>query len=42
MHRQTLELREKVLGRQHPDTLSSINNLAEVLKYQGKYDEQSR
>ena len=38
MHRQTLELREKVLGPEHPDTLTSMNNLAEVLTDQGKYE----
>lgn len=31
MHRQTLALREKVLGKKHPDTLMSMNNLASVL-----------
>jgi Flp pilus assembly protein TadD len=39
MHRQTLELREKVLGREHPDTPGSMNNLALVLESQGKYEE---
>ena len=39
MHRQTLELMEKVLGVDHPSTLASLNNLASVLQYQGKYDE---
>ena len=38
MHRQTLELREKVLGVEHPDTLMSMNNLAMVLQAQGKYE----
>ncbi|KAI0159859.1 hypothetical protein GGR52DRAFT_582588 [Hypoxylon sp. FL1284] len=28
MYRKTLELRERVLGREHPSTLASINNLA--------------
>ncbi|CUS08953.1 unnamed protein product, partial [Tuber aestivum] len=28
-----------VLGKDHPDTLTSVNNLALVLRYQGKYDE---
>ncbi|KIM96097.1 hypothetical protein OIDMADRAFT_132580, partial [Oidiodendron maius Zn] len=27
MYRQSLELREKVLGKEHPDTLESMNNL---------------
>ncbi|KAK0733541.1 hypothetical protein B0T26DRAFT_745576 [Lasiosphaeria miniovina] len=39
MHQQALELREKVLGREHPSTLSSMNNLGLVLKSQGKYEE---
>ncbi|KXH58327.1 hypothetical protein CSAL01_13102 [Colletotrichum salicis] len=39
MHRQTLELREKVLGPENPDTLGSINNVALVLESQGKYAE---
>ena len=39
MHRETLELKEKLLGREHPDTLGSMNNLAAVLSSQGKYSE---
>jgi tetratricopeptide (TPR) repeat protein len=39
MHRQALELREKALGKEHPDTLMSMNNLAAVLRQQGKYEE---
>jgi tetratricopeptide (TPR) repeat protein len=39
MHRQTLELTEKVPGKEHPDTLASMNNLAEVIRHQGKYEE---
>ena len=27
-HRQVLSLREKVLGKEHPDTLMSMSNLA--------------
>ena len=30
---------EKMLGKEHPDTLTSMNNLAEVLSQQGKYEE---
>ena len=30
---------EKVLGKEHPNTLSSMNNLALLLNRQGKYDE---
>jgi Tfp pilus assembly protein PilF len=26
-----------LLGKEHPDTLTSIDNLAGVLRYQGKY-----
>ncbi|KAK7991512.1 hypothetical protein PG988_000306 [Apiospora saccharicola] len=39
MHRQTLALRETVLGREHPDTLASMNNLAISLRQQGKHAE---
>ncbi|KAK1973898.1 acyl transferase/acyl hydrolase/lysophospholipase, partial [Colletotrichum cereale] len=39
MHRQTLELKEKVLGSENPSTLDSMNNLALVLRSQGKYHE---
>jgi tetratricopeptide (TPR) repeat protein len=31
MNRQTLALSETVLGHEHPDTLTSMNNLAHVL-----------
>jgi len=39
MYRQALDLKEKVLGEEHPSTLDSMNNLAEVLRHQGKYEE---
>jgi Flp pilus assembly protein TadD len=39
MHRQTLKLREMVLGKDHADTLASMNNLAESLRPQGKHVE---
>ncbi|KAK3169846.1 hypothetical protein OEA41_009230 [Lepraria neglecta] len=29
----------KFLGAEHPDTLGSMNNLAEVIRHQGKYEE---
>ena len=32
MHRQELSLSEMVLGKEHPDTLPSIYNLAYVLR----------
>lgn len=37
MHREALELRKKVLGREHPSILTSINNLAGIFGSQGKY-----
>ena len=36
MHRQTLRLQETMLGKDHPDTLQSMNNLASSLREQGK------
>ncbi|CUS08030.1 unnamed protein product, partial [Tuber aestivum] len=39
MNRRALEGREKVLGPDHPNTLSSLNNLAIVLQYQRKFIE---
>jgi guanine nucleotide-binding protein subunit alpha len=39
MHRRALAGKEKVLGVDHPDTLTSVNNLAVVLRNQGKYGE---
>jgi hypothetical protein len=34
-----LGLRETVLGKEHPSTLTSMYNLAMVLKDQGKYEQ---
>jgi len=39
MHWRDLEGSEKVLGPEHPDTLTSINNLRSVLSRRGKYEE---
>jgi tetratricopeptide (TPR) repeat protein len=39
MNRQTLQLKETVLGKDHPDTLMSMMNLASSLHQQGKYAE---
>ena len=39
MHQQALQLKEQVLGAEHPSTLNSINDLAAVLDQQGKYAE---
>ena len=33
---------ERVLGKEHPDTLGSMNNLASVLSRQGNYEEAER
>jgi tetratricopeptide (TPR) repeat protein len=38
-HRRALELREKVLGPEHPDVASSISNLASAAWWMGRYDE---
>ena len=37
--RRALEGEREVLGPRHPSTLNSVNNLASLLKKQGKYDE---
>jgi len=37
--RRALEGREQVLGSEHPDTLSSVNNLALTLRIKGEYGE---
>ncbi|KAK3939474.1 kinesin light chain, partial [Diplogelasinospora grovesii] len=42
LHRQALELFEKVLGRENPFTVTNMNNLALTLKSQGKYEEAER
>jgi Tfp pilus assembly protein PilF len=39
MHRRALKAREKVLGPEHPYTLTSVSNLGSVLRRQGKYEE---
>ncbi|OCK72694.1 hypothetical protein K432DRAFT_315676 [Lepidopterella palustris CBS 459.81] len=39
MHRQTLATREKVLGKEHPDTLTSVYCLAYLLADRHRYDE---
>ena len=33
---------EKMLGKEHPSTLRSMNNLADILSSQGKYEEAER
>ncbi|KAJ6003890.1 hypothetical protein N7540_013172 [Penicillium herquei] len=39
MHRWALEVREKVLGRERPSTLTSVGHLGNVLSSQGQYEE---
>ena len=39
MHRKALALMETVLGKEHPDTLTSMDNVALLLSSQGKYEE---
>ena len=37
--RRSLAIREKVLGREHPDVARSLNNLADLYERQGRYAE---
>jgi tetratricopeptide (TPR) repeat protein len=37
--RMSIKAREKVLGPEHPDTLTSVSDLGSVLERQGKYEE---
>ena len=37
MHQQMLDIAEKLLGPEHPETLMGINNFALALLYQGNY-----
>jgi hypothetical protein len=39
MNQRVLAGREKVLGVDHPDTLTSVSYLASVLRDQGKYEQ---
>ena len=36
---EALQIRERVLDREHPDTLTSVNNLASLYESQGRYAE---
>jgi Tetratricopeptide repeat len=38
MYRQVLESKEKVLGKEHPKALKSMDDLASVLDIQGKHE----
>ncbi|XP_048477118.1 uncharacterized protein LOC125488231 [Rhincodon typus] len=40
--KRALEIREKVLGKLHPDVAKQLNNLALLCQNQGKYDEVER
>src|SRR6202790_1229752 len=37
LYKEALEIRQKVLGRDHPDTAQSLNNLAGLYKATGDY-----
>jgi hypothetical protein len=39
LYRRVLAVSEKVLGPEHPDTLASLNNLANLYQAQGRYGE---
>lgn len=39
LYKKVLQIREKVLGEEHPDTAASYNNLALLYKAQEKYSE---
>jgi hypothetical protein len=38
MNRRAIEGYGKTLGKQHPDTLTSLSNLADVLSTKGEYE----
>ena len=38
LHRRSLDIRERVLGADHPATANSLNNLAELYRAQGRYE----
>ena len=40
--KRALEIREKVLGSDHPDVAKQLNNLALLCQNQGKYEEVER
>lgn len=42
MQRELWIVRERVLGKEHPETLASLNNLVLVLSSQGRYEEAER
>lgn len=40
--KRALEIREKVLGKEHPDVAKQLNNLALLCQNQSKYEEVER
>jgi hypothetical protein len=42
LYQRSLAIREKALGPDHPDTALSLNNLAELYRNQGRYEEAGR
>ena len=42
LHSEALEIQRRVLGKEHPDTLRSRNNLAVAIKFQGRHEEAER
>jgi hypothetical protein len=42
MYQRILELRERILKKEHPDTIININNFALILRNQNKYEEVER
>jgi tetratricopeptide (TPR) repeat protein len=39
LYRRALDIREKTLGKEHPDTITTLDNLARVLDDKGDYEE---
>ena len=39
LYQRALTIREQALGADHPDTATSLNNLATLYQYQGKYEQ---
>src|SRR5262249_51873442 len=42
LYQRSLTIYEQVLGPEHPDTASTLNNLALLYKNQGRYEEAER
>ena len=39
MYKQALAIFEKALGSEHPDTVLTLNDLTDLYREQGRYDE---